>query len=309
LGLIAVALAETSDRKLRKVEDLERLAGSPGLGVIPDTAFSGNSPTPSDMEAFHTLQAALTYFNVDHPQRSIIVSSAAKGDGKTTVAIQLALASARAGANVILVDADLRHPQIAGRLGMAARAGLASVLAGIAAPEDALTSYRLPEALKQGSLRVLASSETPPNPAQLLASDRMRALLEHLPSDVDRVIIDTSPALMVADSFALFPVASGALIVARMDRTYKDAVRRLAWTIRNAGGTVLGTVATGVATRSSYGRYDYGYVPQPASDPAAGNGAAVQWTPARRGRIAGLFRRNGRAARRESEARRVGSPS
>jgi polysaccharide biosynthesis transport protein len=307
LGFVAVAVAEVADRRLRKIEDLERLVGSPALGVVPEAAFSGKLPTVAVIEAFHALQAALTYFNVDKVQRSLIVSSPAQGDGKTTVAIQLAKACALAGADVILIDADLRHPQIAKRLGIRHGAGLASVLAGKVSPEDALVSHEFTPALRHGSLRVLASTEIAPNPAQLLASERMSALLERLPSDIDRVIIDTSPALIVADSFPLFRAASGTLLVSRLNRTYKEAIRRLAWTVRNAGGTILGTVATGAESRDHYGRYDYGQVPQLAQNDT--NGSSPLSSRLRPGRLTGLLRRNGEAAGSEADSRRVRSRS
>jgi non-specific protein-tyrosine kinase len=274
--------------------------------VIPAAAFSPDPPTPSEREAFHTLRAALTYFNVDQPRRSIVVASPGKGDGKTTVAIQLAIASARAGGDVILIDADLRHPQIASRLGPRREKGLPSLLAGNGTLEEFLVPYEPEPALINGRLRVLAGSEVPPNPAQLLASRRMHDLLQQLPSAADMVIVDTSPALMVADSFPLFKAASGVLVVARLNSTYKAAIQRLAWTIRHAGGTVLGTVATAAETRGPSGRYDYVYGLPPTSPLAVGNGVPVAVEAGGSGRLGRLLRRNGRHAERQPEE--TGSP-
>jgi Mrp family chromosome partitioning ATPase len=132
----------------------------------------------------------------------------------------------------------------------------------------------------------------------------MRDLLERVPSEVDRVIIDTSPSLLVADAFPLFQAASGTLLVARLNRTYKEAARRLAWIIRNAGGNLLGTVVTGAESRDLYGDYDYAY--GRGGEPVARNGLPLS-NGTGPGRLAKLFRRNGAAMGRESQSPRVGS--
>ncbi len=172
VGLVAVALAEVADRRLRRIEDLEELAASPAIGVIPTSAFSASPATIAEREAFQSLRAALTYFNVDRPRQTVVVSSPGKADGKTTVAVQLAIACARAGEDVLLIDADLRHPQIADRLGLPGEIGLASALAGKATLDEALIPYELAPAAT-GRLRIIAGRELPPNasPAPGLATD------------------------------------------------------------------------------------------------------------------------------------------
>jgi capsular exopolysaccharide synthesis family protein len=264
LALGAVALAETADRRLRDADDLEPLTGRPLLSQIPKSAFSGKAPTPGELEAFRTLNATLTYFNVDQPKPMIVVTSAGKGEGKTTVAIQLAIASARAGNDVILVDADLRHPSVAERLNVRPGMGIESVLVGKARLEGAVEDHEVTHTPREGSLRILPAFQVPPNPGQLIASKQMRMLLEALASVSDTVIIDTSPALLVADALPLFEAASGVLIVARVNHTHKKAIRRLQWLIESAKGTVLGTVATDTERRRSAGRYDYAYYGVPA---------------------------------------------
>ncbi len=307
LGLVAVGLAEIADRRLRRIEDLEALTQSPVIGVIPGSAFSAHKRTLAERESFHTLRAALTYFNVDQQRRSTVIASPGKGDGKTTIAVGLATAAARTGSDVVLIDGDLRHPQVADRMGLPGNAGLASGLAGNAALTDILTPYEL-AAGSAGRLRVIAGREVPPNPAQLLASHRMQELLEWLPSQVDMVVIDTSPALMVADAFPLLKAASGTLVVARLDRTYKVAIERLAWTIRHAGGTVLGTVATGAEARDPAGRYDYAYgVPAASATLPVGTGIPVAKGVAGTTRLGRLFRRNGHSPDAEAEPSQPGS--
>jgi succinoglycan biosynthesis transport protein ExoP len=131
LGVGAVLIAENADRRLRTPEDVENLTGWPLLAPIPPIAFSPEElDDPGAEEAFQMLRGALTYFNVERKLGSVAVVSATVGDGKTTVAVGLAVATARAGKRAILVDADLRHPQVGARLGLSATAGLGAVLAG-----------------------------------------------------------------------------------------------------------------------------------------------------------------------------------
>jgi capsular exopolysaccharide synthesis family protein len=188
----------------------------------------------------------------------VLVSSPAQGDGKTTVATNLARAAALAGKDVILVDADLRRPQVATRFDVESTAGLGGVLVGEAGLDEAFVEPDLDKPAG-GRLRALPAGPPPPNPSELLASQRMKDLLERLVGMCDLVVIDSTPLLTVSDSIPLIELVSGIVAVARLDSTSKDAVRRLESVISNAGGTLLGTVATGATTAGLYGRYGYAY--------------------------------------------------
>lgn len=298
LGIGAVVVAQAADRRVRHPEELEELTGLPLLAAVPSGAFSDKAVAQHD-EAFHMLRSALTYFNVDRPLSSVLISSPFKGDGKTTVATRLAMAAAQAGRDVILVDADLRRPQAASRLhvtGEAVRAGhgLTAVLSGQTSLPEALVdvpfagageSNGKPRAgyIEGGRLRLLPAGGTPPNPSELLASQRMRELLSELEGIAELVVVDTNPVLSVSDSLPLFSLASGSLMVARLNATDRDAIIRLQKTVANAGGQVLGVVATGVPERGAYSYYGYGY--------ANGNGGGhlrvrLGRLPSRLGRLA-----------------------
>ncbi len=266
LGLGAVVLAENSDRRLRSADDLEALTGLPLLSTIPTSAFSSrDEPDPRAEESFKRLRGALTYFNVDRHLSTIIVSSPSEEDGKTTVAVRLAMATARAGQRVVLVEADLRRPQVASRLGLdPAEDGLGSILAGEHTAADVLVDHQLggeaeQSALAGGCLLVLPAGPPPPNPSELLGSHAMREVLQDLESQADVVIIDTPALLAVSDALPLFPAASGVVMVARLDRTTRAAVRRLQQTVATTGASVLGVVATGTGQEGEYGAYGYGY--------------------------------------------------
>ncbi|MDQ3641601.1 MAG: polysaccharide biosynthesis tyrosine autokinase, partial [Actinomycetota bacterium] len=253
LGLGLVALRHRLDRRVHTPSELEGLLGAPLLALVPETAFKAKKLADA-REAFHTLRASLMYFNVDREIKSVVVTSAAKGEGKTTVATNLALAAAEAGRDVILVDADLRRPQVGARLGVRAAGGLAHVLTGQRDLEETL------EVLEVGSsrLRVLTAGATPPNPSELLASQRMRGLIDRLSDEADLVVIDSTPVLAVSDVFPLVEYATGTVLVGRLNRTTRDEVTRLSKVVSTMKGTVLGVVATGHPSRSAYG-YAYGY--------------------------------------------------
>ena len=152
---------------------------------------------------------------------------------------------ARAGKDVILVDADLRRPRVTQRLHLEQTAGLGAVLINEVELEAALVERRPKKSVGTGRLRVLPSGDPPPNPSALLASQRMKSLVEQLTTMSDLVIIDSTPLLVVSDSLPLVEFVSGVVAVARLNQTTKDAMSRFERVIVNAGGTLLGTVASG----------------------------------------------------------------
>lgn len=253
LALGAVAIRERLDRRLRESTELEPLLGAPLLSVIPRAAFPGAKPAPGPVrEAFRTLAASLVYFNIDQPLTTVMVSSPTQGDGKTTVSVHLAVALAKTGARVVLVDADLRHPQVAIRLGIEPSVGLAQVVTGQAPAREALFDVGVGTA-EGGRLQVLAAGERPPNPGRLLGSARMDTLLGDLAASADLVIIDTPPILNVSDAVPLLDRVSGIVLVAKVGHTSRDALQRARQVLETARGTLLGAVATGSAAAGLYG--------------------------------------------------------
>jgi capsular exopolysaccharide synthesis family protein len=280
VGVGLMLTAERLDRKIRNPDDLESLTGLPFLGTIPHEAFPGQDANPEVDEAFQTLRNTLTYFNADQPLTTIVVTSGLKGEGKTTVASKLAAAYATFGKRVILVDTDLRKPDLAGRLHLPPSSGLSDILAGNTALDDAFV-----EIAPHGELlRLLPAGPIPPNASAMLGTQRMATLMSELSERADVVILDTAPLLMVSDAFPLLDKASGVLALARLDQTPRDALRRMTKILSSTGARVLGFVATDTKhsrlTGYGYG-YGYGYgrreqqvaasAPQPS--PAAPSGA------------------------------------
>jgi capsular exopolysaccharide synthesis family protein len=272
-----VPLLEAMDRRLREPEELEDLADAPLLGSIPEEAFPGRGSGLFVHEAFQTLRAGLTYFNIDRTIGSVLIASPGRGDGKTTVAANLARSLAEDGRNVIAVDCDLRRPQLAKRLGVADRVnfGLDSVLIDRRGVGEALVDVEV----EGGQLRVLPGG-SPPNPSVLLGSGRMRELLAKLGESVDMLIVDTPPLLAVSDAIPLQEQVSGTVLVARMDHTSRDGVRKSAAFISSAGGNLLGFVGTGIQLGGVAGydayAYGYGYAPEAAENGASPNGRKLR---------------------------------
>jgi polysaccharide biosynthesis transport protein len=258
-----IALVDRLDRRLHDPDDLEKLTGSPLLVHIPPSAFPGSPPDPSVPLAFQMLRDSLVYFNVDRPLDSLIVVSSLKGEGKTTVAANLAIAYARTGKRIIAMDGDLRSPELALRLGVETTPGISTVLAG-----DATLEVALHQVEPFGdTLRVLPGGPPPPNPSELLGSGRMAQLFDQLVADSDLLIVDTPPLLVVSDAFGLLERASGAIGVARLEQTPKDAARRMAEVVATVHTRLLGAVATGSLPVAGYGYgYGYGYGATPPSE-------------------------------------------
>jgi tyrosine-protein kinase len=266
VATVLIALIDRLDRRFHDPDELETLTGAPLLVHIPPSAFPGSQPDPGVPLAFQMLRDSLVYFNVDEPLDSLIVVSSLKGEGKTTVAANLAVAYARTGKRIIAVDADMRSPELGPRLGQMTTPGLSNVIAGDVPLEEALR-----EVPPFGEhLRVLPGGTLPPNPSELVGSARMRAIFEQLVAQSDLVIVDTPPLLVVSDAFALLEGASGAIGIARLDQTPKDAVKRMADVVATVHTRLLGAVATGATPGSGYGYgYGYGYSTTPKSDQPA----------------------------------------
>lgn len=253
LGLLlgaGLALArEQFDRRLRDVEEVEELLRLPVLGTIPRSraildrgAGAELTPTGAEGEAFRMLRASLHYFNVDRTVKSILVTSAAARDGKTTVAWNLAQSEGRAGTKVLYIEADLRRPTLAAALGIGDHDGLSLVLAGISEPKGAIRHTHGVDLLTAGPL--------PPNPAELIESKRMQELLKWAEGEYERVIIDTPPSALVADAVPLFSQVGGVAVVVRLQQSPREAIEHLKDQLGNTGAPVLGIVINGVETPS-----------------------------------------------------------
>jgi len=283
LGLGLAFLLERLDQRIREPKDLERIYELPLLGVVPESAAlsrlsrrdRGSGLAARDAEAFHLIRAHLRYFEVDRDLRTLLIASAASGDGKTTVARCLATAAAQMGARVLLLEADLRRPTLALQLGIDAGPGLADVLIGATSLSDATQMVDVDpvavDPVRGRPLAVLVAGATPPpNPGALLESHAMERVLEHSRVAYDLIVIDTAPLTVVSDSFSLLRKADGIIIVGRLGVDRRDVAQRLRQTLAGGGSPVLGVIANGFKARrnASYG-YGYGYSADEYTAPSA----------------------------------------
>jgi receptor protein-tyrosine kinase len=251
LGAALTLLREQLDRRLKDSTEAAAVFGLPVLATIPESRTishmgRGESVATSGVEsdAFRMLRTNLRYFNVDRTVKSIVVTSAAPQDGKTTVSWNLALAEARAGKRVLYIEADLRRPSLGAQLGLTTKSGLSFVLAGMVDVQTALQSVE--------GIDLLLAGPLPPNPAELIESDRMSGLVRWGEEHYDRVIIDTPPAAVVSDAIPLVTSVSGVVIVVRIQRSRRDAADHLREQLTNLGAPVLGLVVNGATARANY---------------------------------------------------------
>lgn len=191
----------------------------------------------------------------------LLVTSSRPGEGKSTVAANLAAALAETSASVLLVDADLRRPSVAAQLGIEGGAGLTTVLLGQATLEDVVQPWG------RAGLQVLASGTVPPNPVELLGSPAMARLVDGLREQYDYVVVDTSPVLPVADAAVLSRLVDGALMVVNAGLTRRDHLQESLANLDQVGATVLGVVLN--AVRRDEEEYSYRPVDRPEPDAAA----------------------------------------
>jgi polysaccharide biosynthesis transport protein len=274
-GIGLAVLREALDTSVRTTADLQALTGGFPLGQIGFDPTAGHSPLVSQvdtrsirLEAFRTLRTNLRYADVDRPARVVVLTSSVAGEGKSTTACNLAVTLACAGARVVLVEGDLRRPQLAEYMGLEGAAGLTDILIGRSQLTDVLQPWgTLP-------LAVLTSGPLPPNPAEMLGSSQMADLIASLRARAEMVIIDAPPLLPVTDAAVLARECDGALLIVRQGRTTREQVQRSMESMRGVGARLLGTVLNMVPVGAGHGYgYEYlagGYVPtsdRPRLDP------------------------------------------
>ncbi len=275
LALLLVYLVESLDRRVKTVEDLEREYGLPALAAIP--RFSVDASTAGQrkelLEPQRILRTALDFAAVTRELDTILVTSAAVGEGKTTVAADLAHAMALTGRSVVLVELDLRHPTFTKQFELNTREGLTLALTRGSDVQEMLVEpfAELP------NLAVLFSGPLPPNPSELIGSPKIAELIGALAWDRDMVIIDSPPLNPVADAQILLdnPAIHAVLVVARAGRATREDVRRARGILSRHMAEPLGLVVTGARDVSRYG-YDSYYATRPTSANArAANGSSA----------------------------------
>jgi succinoglycan biosynthesis transport protein ExoP len=286
LGIGLALFLERVDRRLRDPKEISDSFDRPMLGAIPESrAIARAQQAPHELgageaEAFRMLRANLRYFNVDKPIRSVLITSASPSEGKSTVAVHLAVAAASTGGKVLLVEADLRRPTLAEKLGIGSSVGLSHVLSGDLSLQDAAQVVPLEGGGETGSrtIDVVVAGPIPPNPADLLESARMRDVLSAAEQEYDLVVVDTPPTSVVSDAIPLVKEVSGVIVVTRLGKTTRESAAHLRSQLENLDAHTLGVVVNSVGKPGSAGYSGYGY--------GYGYGYTESKKPARRGKQA-----------------------
>jgi tyrosine-protein kinase Etk/Wzc len=299
LGIVAAVIADRFDDAVQTPDEVRDRLQLPILGSIPRVteALFARSPSsrfrlishvePQSLvaEAFRSLRTNLAFARAHQDLRTIVLTSPGPGDGKSTVASNLATTFAQQGQRTLLIDADLRRAVVNETFELPRHPGLSDVLIGRSKLADVIRTVDVP------NLSVLVSGQFPPNPSELLGSPAMRDVIEQAKGEFDMIVIDSPPVLAVTDASVLSSLVDGTVVVVRVGKTARDAVRRGVAQLRVVNGRVLGAVLNDVDFRSGvyYGGYGYYYHKFYGEDPegAAGGSRMRRWRRALAGSLPG----------------------
>lgn len=275
LGLGLALLLEVLDNRIRGKEDLEATAkGLPVIGMIPVSSewrdastpivVSIDAPESRTAESYRSLRASIQFIGIDQPLHTVQVTSPASSEGKTTTLVNLAIALARAGKQVVVVDCDLRRPRVHQFFDLPAEPGLTSVLLG-----DLPLLATLKQVEGVDGLRVLTSGSTPPNPSELLSGQRALEIFDTLRSSCDIVLVDSPPVLPVSDGVVIASRVDATVIVVDDRRTRRRELVGALELLHQVDAHLIGTVLNRIVTTKTSYRSAYYYRPYVATAPSA----------------------------------------
>lgn len=262
LGAVVTVLRSILDTRVRGESDLRRTSNAPLLGGISFDADAAQQPLITQTapqspraESFRQLRTNLQFAHVSHKSKTVLMTSSLPGEGKSTTAVNLAIALAQAGQAVALVDADLRRPMVAEYLGLERDAGLTTALIGKADLDDLLQPWG------DDNLFVLTSGQIPPNPSELLGSEAMRELILRLESTFDAVIIDAPPLLPVTDAAVLAQQVGGVVLVVGSQKVRSNDLEKSLAALEMVDADLLGIVLNRLPAKGpdayAYSYYSY----------------------------------------------------
>jgi len=284
LGVTLAFVREGLDNSIKSADDVERLTSRPVLAIIPahspgltkswlerrrdkDALETRRvelavvrEPGSALAEAFRALRTSVLLSSAPQPPQALLVTSSQPGEGKSCTTLNLGLALAQRGGQVVIVDADLRQAAIGPTLGLVAEKGLSSLLTGADGLDEVLQRVEWVP-----NLWVLPAGARPPNPAELLSSTSMESMLNELRRRFDHIVMDSPPLLLVTDPTILSNLVDGVVLVVENEATTRGALIRACRVLESAGGRILGVVLNKVDMRHDgyygrfYRRYSYYY--------------------------------------------------
>ena len=274
LAFGAAFLTEALDTRVRSANSVRDALGIPLLGQLPsppkNLAKEGKlvmlaAPTSPEAEAFRTLRANLAFANATHNARIIMITSAVDEEGKSTTAANLALALARGGRRVVLIDADFRNPRLHELFDLDAKPGLTDLELGDAELDDVLKEIHILDSNERrgrlGKLEILPAGDALHDPDELGAEAAVARVLRDVESRADFILVDAAPLLRVGDAVALSAHVDGLLVVARLQSLRSSILEELERTLAATPTAKLGVVVTGVPTRNGLPYRGYGTPP------------------------------------------------
>lgn len=269
LSAAAAYVLEYLDDTVKTESTVTRLTELPTLAGIADMKLADNKqlitvshPRAPAAEAFRILRTGIQYTSVDVPTRSLLVTSATPGTGKSTISANLAVVLAQAGFNVLLLDADLRLPSQHELFDLPNKRGLTSLLLDYD-PTKGADAVRLlindtAQSTQIEGLQLLTSGPVPPNPSELLGSKKMKTLLSALLQQYDYLIMDSPPILSVTDAIVLSTQVDGTLVVVRANKSRKTHVKEAVKQLHEVNSHVVGCILNLLAPKSQgYSAYYY----------------------------------------------------
>jgi non-specific protein-tyrosine kinase len=255
-----ILLIEVLDDTIKGPDDVIHGLGLTVLGIIPDYAATEGelvtrvSPRSSVAEAYRSLRTNIQFATVDKRQNTLLVTSPSPSEGKTNLASNLGVVLAQGGHSVVLIDSDLRRPRLHQVFQASNRRGLSGLFVR---SEGHLTEFLQPTA--ERNLRLLTSGNLPPNPSELLGSERMNTLIQSIVNESEMLVIDTPPTLAVTDALVLAPRVDGVLVVLKSGTTKMAAARQCVSQLQHVGANVLGVVLNGAKFNRSHYYHYYRY--------------------------------------------------
>jgi capsular exopolysaccharide synthesis family protein len=275
LGLALTFSLELLDRTVKGQEDIDALLGVPFLGIVPTVDHLAQSetlrpemhvfshPKSSVAECCRVVRTNVLFCSPDKPLRTMVVTSPGSVEGKTMNVVHLGIVMAQSGQRTLLVDTDMRRPRLHKTLRCSNERGVSGLIVGETDIDGAVKSTEVP------NLFLLPCGPIPPNPAELLQTERFAALVQALAQRFDRVIFDSPPILAVTDAVILGRVLDGAVLVARAGRTSREALTRGRQSLANVNGRVIGVVLNDVNLKNPHYAHYYGYYHQKYAEVAA----------------------------------------
>lgn len=263
LAIGAAFLIEYLDDTVKTPDDIERITGLSTLGAIARLKEAGGTrqliawlrTKAPESEAYRTLRTNIQFSSVDKPVRTLLVTSSSPGEGKSTTTANLAVVLAQTNQKVIVVDTDLRRPVLHRVFSVPNNTGLTTAL--LAGETWTIEEHLQPTEIE--NLKLLPSGPVPPNPSELLGSQRMGHLIQALANEADIVIFDSPPVLAVTDAAVMARQVDGVLIVTDAGRTKEGALANATAELQKTGANVLGVALNRLDPRRGYNYYYYYY--------------------------------------------------